>query len=216
MYRICVFFFIPFVFFSCAHKNEMDDGSALQTLQTEARKRKDETLWTKTLREETLSRDISHHDFVSESLPLTPDVFFVSSKSDALYPTLKGFAPLDDFLLSKELRSVLDNFVNSFSVGANVDALCTREGLASFVLFKNDFYEILQNKFSIEAKKTLNEKQSLFTKHLYAAPFSQETSLAVPLRLFFSTGFVDIQLYFEKDYRIQQCEIRGWRKADGT
>lgn len=208
---------VLFLFFSCAHKEKTDALLLYKTLQAEANKKKDETLWTKTLDDKKLTNDIAHHDFSSENLSLTPDVFFVSSKSDALYPSIKNFASLDDSLISQELRTTLDSFVKAFATGENPDALCTREGLASFVLFKNDFYEILQNEFSIDAEKKLQEKNaSLFESHLYATPFTQETSIEVPLRLFFSLGFVDIKLYVEKNYRIQQCEILKWRVTDGT
>lgn len=218
MKRPLLFFAFGILFFviSCSDNQSVIVSDQGETLRAKAAAKDAETLWTREIEKERLTRTITEKDGILSSVKLNAESMIASlAQPTEVYPFVSGFGSLDTSLISRELQKALDAFISALSRNGSADASFAPENLFSYVIFLSD----LKSGWKTHFGRDFPDAQTpLFNSSLCASAFIDDAGAEVPVRFAFSGGSVDVLLGFEKDgetYKINNIEIRKWERFNG-
>ena len=172
---------------SCKNASDTQNTAQNSTLKKITDNKNSEIQWTQELEKGRLSQKINRNDYIINSIKITPEVLIAldaGKNYTGVYPEIKGFASLDIRDIDTDALYLIDSFFVSFINGRDCDKYMEKDSLYSLALFSFDLEE-------------LNIKPSS-CRYLVGKAIVADNSLAIPVRLYNNTDFVDTNVYLKE------------------
>ena len=222
--RICIFFSLILVFFSCKNTTESKlVYTDADTIKKNVKEREQGITWTQEIEPKRLTEKITRSSMkLGSDVAYTKDLFKISNTNKApVYPELSDFGSLDTRNLKSSVKDKLNNFCKSLSTEnhSGADSYFSRKYIFNYVFFVNELESEWKNNFGKEYPREMKEEKTeesgIFTKWTFGEPFIGSEIMQIPVRFYATCGIIDITVYLNSsgNNEIYQITIDRWKKV---
>ena len=217
--RICIFFSLILVFFSCKNTTESKlVYTDADTIKKNVKEREQGITWTQEIEPERLTEYVPRSSVMfGIEVPYTIDLYKITkSMQAAVYPDLEEFGSLNTNNLHPAIKEKINNFCNALSSEKHSGAenFFSRKYIFNYVFFIKDLEEGWKDNFGLSYPK-LSEEEKAFNKWTLGEPFIGSEIIQIPVRFYATCGIIDVTLFLNSsgNNELYQITINRWKKV---
>ena len=208
-FRLLLYIFIAFSFYSCSNPQNVNLKSQENTLRNELNNKSEKIIWTTEIDASRLNEEMNTFIKIADKNLISPKL--IQSLRDVtppVYPCIKDFESLDTSGMNTNLYTVVKDFCTKLTDSSDsLDSYFNTNYFFNYVFFKKDLKDIWP----------VEEDEELFDRFVICKAFENKDIAQVPVRFYKDKEFVDLSLYlaYYGEYKITKIEIIRWGNLNG-